>query len=304
MTGRTEPPLERGTRIGPYEVDELVAKTRASRVVRATYPRTGKLVAVKVPTKNGVDRLVNEIIIHRRLRRARVSDHLLGVHSAGTWEGVPFLATPWQLNGTLYERLPAPPGDAGQHDATTPLPTPQDLQRNLRIIAGGIAGVVALNGAGFIHCDVKPSNVAVDDNHTGILFDFGVTVSAKNASHTDEKDEGIVFGSPNQSVPPEVYRGSDTASPARDVWAMGVTAFRALTGTNPFGEIYSWDPEGYDRVNRTPDITLGDFHPNAPSDLRRVVTKALNPDPKKRPSIDEMRDIFDQAASQDGIFER
>lgn len=215
--------------------------------------------------------------------------------------GVPFIATDWQPNGTLQELLPLSPIVAKRKNARSLPSTPQDLQRNLRIIADGTTGLAELHKVKIIHCDIKLANIAVSNN-TGKLLDFGVAVSVNDASHIDE---GTVFGTPGQSIPPEAYMYGNVASPTRDVWAMAATAFRALSGVKPFGESYSWDPlECHNQVNRKPDLTLRDFYRHAPSDLDRVITEALNPKPKKRPSVSEMRDVFNRAAGQDGIFER
>ena len=294
MSRRTEPPLEQGLQIGPYQVDQFVAKTRSSHIARATHAETGESVALKVPTETGVHLLENEYAIYRSLAGV-TSSYLARMHGAGVWKSTPFLAVEWQSNGTLQERLPIPPQAAEYNSVSAPLSTPQDFRCHLQILADSAAGIEALHEVGVIHCDIKPANIAVDNN-TGKLFDFGIASSGNTAPHMDS---GTVFGTPGESIPPEAYMYGAITSTTRDIWAMAATAFRVLSGVKPFGKP-SWDPlEGHRQVNKAPDLTLRDFHPNAPSDLDRVITEALDPDPKNRPSLSEMRGVFDRVVGQE-----
>ena len=299
MVRHTEPTLEQGLQIGPYHVDQLEVTTRFSRIARATHVETGDSVALKLPAGPNSQRVLqNELVIYRCLAGIE-SSRIVRMHGSGIWRDAPYIATEWQQNGTLREVLPMPLGIAKQNKRTSQPSNPQVFWDNLRIVADGAAGLAELHEQGFIHCDVKPDNIAIGDNNTGKLLDFGVALSADDAPYAIESG---VFGTPGQSIPPEAYLDGNTTSPTRDAWAMAATAFRALSGVMVFGEPRSLDPIGYrSQVNRRPPLALRDLHPSAPSDLDRIITEALDPDPKKRPSVSEMRDVFNQAANQDRV---
>jgi eukaryotic-like serine/threonine-protein kinase len=98
---------------------------------------------------------------------------------------------------------------------------------------------------GIIHRDLKPSNIflAVDAEGQLVskLCDFGIakltsTAAAKLlTSEAKTTQAGSVLGTPLY-LPPELLRGSGRATSATDQWALGLTVFSALTGSEYFGD--------------------------------------------------------------------
>jgi len=96
-----------------------------------------------------------------------------------------------------------------------------------------------IHSAGVVHRDVKPSNVLVDASGHAVLADFGVSrisddslrreLAVEPTMVTDASSAArIVFGTANY-LAPEVRAGLP-ATPASDIYALGVTLFRLLTG--------------------------------------------------------------------------
>ena len=96
-----------------------------------------------------------------------------------------------------------------------------------------------IHSAGVVHRDVKPSNILVSADGRAVLADFGVSRISDDALRkelsvdatmvTDANSAArIVFGTANY-LAPEVRGGRD-ATAAADIYALGVTLFRLLTG--------------------------------------------------------------------------
>lgn len=85
------------------------------------------------------------------------------------------------------------------------------------------AGVAAIHRAGFVHGDLQPANVLVERGRV-VIVDFGLALPI------DAALDGLVGAA--EYMAPEL--GSTRATPASDVYAMGVLLFESLTGAPPF----------------------------------------------------------------------
>ncbi|MDV3221433.1 protein kinase domain-containing protein [Intrasporangium sp.] len=98
-----------------------------------------------------------------------------------------------------------------------------------RITAQVCDALGAAHEAGFVHRDVKPSNVIVTPEGTVKVTDFGIARALGGSSLTQT---GTIMGTA-QYVSPEMVRG-EPASPASDLYSVGVLLFQMLTGRVPF----------------------------------------------------------------------
>lgn len=139
----------------------------------------------------------------------------------------------------------------------------------------GQAGVAlqAAHAAGVVHRDVKPGNLLVRADGTVKITDFGIARATGSVPLTRT---GTVLGTAHYLSPEQV--NGQPATPASDVYALGVVAYECLTGRRPY--------EGDSPV----EVALAhqrDPLPALPADIpapvRFLVERATAKDPDQRP---------------------
>lgn len=106
-----------------------------------------------------------------------------------------------------------------------PLPAAEAL----RIVGQVCAALSAAHAQGFIHRDVKPQNILLDEHGVAKVTDFGIVHITQGPTMTTD---GAVLGTADY-IAPEQARG-EQLSPATDVYAVGVVLYEMLTGRLPF----------------------------------------------------------------------
>ncbi len=228
----------------------------------------GERVALKVlrPHIVGDDearaRLAREVSSLRRIR----SDWVAEIVDADPWGPIPYVATRYVPGYSLHDQV--------QEDGPI---RGADLSWFARSLAEGVASVHA---CGVLHRDVKPSNVLMEGRRP-ILIDFGLARVADDPKLTHT---GWLLGTPGY-LPPEILHG-DAATAASDVHSWGATVAYAGLGRSPYGTGPSMAI--MDRVRRGDHDLTG-----LPDALRDLVAAALDPEPGRRPSLDEIRHLLD-----------
>ncbi len=143
-----------------------------------------------------------------------------------------------------------------------------DAEEALRMLLQLAKALVAAEGAGVVHRDVKPENILVSNDGRLKLMDFGIAKGDKSKLTT----VGMIVGTPSYTAP-ELLKGAE-ATPATDRYALAVTAFEMFSG----GRMpHPGDTLGailYHIVHEPPVIPEG-MDPNLAKVLRRALD--LNP---------------------------
>ena len=145
-----------------------------------------------------------------------------------------------------------------------------DQARSLVTQAADALGVA--HAAGVVHRDVKPANLMVTEAGVVKITDFGIARAADQVAITQT---GQIIGTPHYLSPEQA--SGETATPASDVYALGVLLYECLAGQRPF-------------VADTPvAIALAHIRDPAPplpgeipADLAQVTSRALAKDPAVR----------------------
>jgi len=151
-----------------------------------------------------------------------------------------------------------------------------------------VAGLNAIHQLGFVHCDIKPSNVLVTPEGRVVVLDFGLVSDNVESAEDDEGELGSwnldILGTPSYMAPEQVIPG--TATPATDWYSVGVMLYQALTGELPFtGTTVEIIEAKQDQQPRPPT----QIAPNVPKDLSALAMSLLEPDPIRRPSSELLR---------------
>ncbi|HEV3380560.1 MAG TPA: protein kinase [Trebonia sp.] len=141
----------------------------------------------------------------------------------------------------------------------------------LDVIAKAAAGLAAAHHAGVVHRDLKPGNILLGPDGQVKISDFGIAHAAGSARITDP---GLVMGT-TQYLAPERIAGTP-ASPASDLYSLGIVLHECLTGVPPF--------EG------TPaEVLAGHLHlplppppPGTPAEVEDLITRLTCKDPSGR----------------------
>ncbi len=202
---------------GRYRVDTLIATGGMSRVYRGLDLRLDRPVALKIMDS----RYAGDTQFLTRFQRearavARLKDPgLVAVYDQGIDGQHPFLVMELIEGGTLRELLV----ERG------PMP-PHAVAAVLAPVLGGLA---VAHHEGLVHRDVKPENVLISDGGDVKIADFGLVRAIAEAKITSTS---IILGTAAYLSPEQVSTGD--ASPASDVYAVGILTFELLTGTTPF----------------------------------------------------------------------
>src|SRR3954449_6677562 len=185
-------------------------------VWRATDSVLGRVVAVKVMRASAAE---DPTFANRFRDEAR--------HSAGmSHQNIATVYDYGEDDGTAYLVMELVDGaPLSQLIARGPM-NPEEVRR---IIGQAALALAAAHAAGVVHRDVKPANILVTPDGRVKLTDFGIARASDGLGLTGT---GQVMGTP-QYLSPEQARGS-TATPASDVYALGVVAFECLAGHRPF----------------------------------------------------------------------
>ncbi|MBC7806554.1 MAG: protein kinase, partial [Akkermansiaceae bacterium] len=251
-----------GKKLGPYKLTREVGRGEMSTVYEAVDTRMGRTVAVKIqsvpPNLLPEQREALKLRMEREARSIGRLSHpnVVKIFVVGEQDNLHYIVMEY-LNGvSLQERL-----DTG------PL-SPAEAANVLDQVA---AGLEAVHAQGVVHRDIKPSNIMILSDRTVKLTDFGVAYAADDPSLTSH---GMMVGSPLYMSPEQANGGP--ATPASDVWSLGVLLYHMLTGKAPF--VAETVPSVlYKIVHEKPILP-----PSVPEEMAAVLGRALDKNSDQR----------------------
>lgn len=143
-----------------------------------------------------------------------------------------------------------------------------------------------LRHVGWVHLDIKPSNVIMAA--PARLIDLSVARPLAAAQALTSPIGTDAYLSPEQCLPPETGRPGH----ASDVWGLAATLFEAVSGRRPFA---AGDLESADVRVRYPQLVAdpGELPDRVPAEVAKVVYAGLERDPGNRPAPAEFAEALE-----------
>ena len=256
---------------GRYHIRRLCGEGAMGRVYEAQHIDIGRRVAIKVlhaRFHHSAD------LVERFRREARAASkighpNIVDVTDSGTTPDGAFYFVMEFLDGVNLEDLIL---------RTGPLP----VERALLVTAQIARALEAAHAADVIHRDLKPANVMLvnrnDEADFVKVLDFGISKDLDLAVGAALTRPDIAIGTPAYMAPEQA--AGKTADALTDVYAVGGLLYEMLTAIQPC----SGDDaiEVLQRKASEDPRPIGEFRPELPRDVQRLVMRALSRTPSDR----------------------
>ncbi|HZU95298.1 MAG TPA: serine/threonine-protein kinase [Planctomycetota bacterium] len=240
---------------GAYDLEGELGRGGMGAVYRARHRATGAVRAVKfiegATSGEAVARFRREAEALARVGGAGI----VPVHETGREGGRAWIVMDLLPGGSLADQLRA----RGRYP-----------WREAALLVASLARTLErCHAAGIIHRDVKPANILFDDQGNARLADFGLARDLEDARLTVS---GTVIGTPGYMAPEQV--DGKRASPASDVFALGVVLFELVTGERPYS---GRSPAEHVMKALKEERQRVDELASVPPELEGVIARALAP---------------------------
>lgn len=256
-----------GQRLGVYDCDALLGAGAMGRVYLARHRDLRRKCALKILPPSMVlsdPAYVTRFINEGQAAAALNHPNIVTIHAIGEARGYYYIEMEFVAGRSLRELVE----DEG----------PQSPVRATALALRIAEGLAAAHAAGILHRDLKPDNVMLTHQGVPKITDFGL---AKRVVLHPEAEEPLEFvGTPN-FMAPELFE-HQPATPASDVYALGIVYFYLLTGQLPYQDDDM--SEMIRRIRHQPLPSFRSFQQQIPMEMAECATMLLSKAPENRPS--------------------
>lgn len=264
-----------GTTVGRYRFLRVLGVGGMAKVLLAEQRNLGRLVAVKLLSQEllhnpkAVDRFMRESLAGAKLSHPNI----VQTYDSGTLGGLLYIAMEYVEGediGTRIKRL-------GQ----------LTIQEVLGVAIQVCRGMQFAHDQGVIHRDLKPSNLMFFPDHPVRILDLGI---AKLLEETAPEGKKVGIGT-LVYMPPEQTSDAAAADHRADIYSLGATIYKMLTGRPPFKKRDLRDTVRSIRKDPLPDPRL--FNSDIGQGMVDVLRKSMEKSPDDRySSMSDMQDAL------------
>ena len=260
----------KGLVFGEYTVLDKLGQGGMGVVLKAKHRRMNRLVAVKVlppaamKSPDAVQRFYREVQAAARLSHPNI----VAAYDASEHEGIHYLVMEC-VEGKDLATIVAERG---------PLPVPQAIE----CIVQTARGLQYAHEEGIIHRDIKPANLLLDRKGTVKILDMGLarmTGAAAMGGPDRLTSSGQVMGTCDYMAP-EQAEDTHRADHRADIYSLGCTLYRLLTGKSPYSRDTLVQILMAHREARIP--SLREARPEIPERVDSVFQKMMAKRPEER----------------------
>jgi serine/threonine protein kinase len=253
-----------GQSIKGYELLERIGAGGFGAVYRAYQSTVGREVAVKVilPGYANNPDFIRRFEVEAQLVARLEHLHIVPLYDYWREPNGAYLVMRWLRGGSLQRALRE---------------GPFDLKPAALLLDQIASGLDAAHNQGVIHCDLKPSNILLDEEGNAYLADFSIAKILRNEERGLKKDEANA-ASPDY-ISPEQARG-ELVTPQTDIYSLGVLLYETVTGQHPFPGMLGVQ-RLYKHLN-DPLPRVEGLMDNIKEGINQVIQKATSKNPKHR----------------------
>ena len=248
--------------LSKYEILGVLGQGSMGKVYKARHKKLGRMVALKVPTR---DLVRHPTLSERFLREGRAlamlqHPHVVSVYDADEEEGLPYIVMEYVEGGSL-----------SSHIMEKKIISLSNIEMWGKQIAEALDYI---HQKGILHRDLKSSNVLITHDGKAQITDFGIAQIDIQQTITDG-----LLGTPAYMMSPEQAKGQPLDQRS-DIYSLGVILYECLTGRIPFIE-----DNGLaliQRIIHAPPSPIASYRKEAPAWLVPVVERCLEKDPARR----------------------
>ncbi len=249
---------------GDYVVLDELGRGGMGTVLRARHRRMDREVAIKVLP---VEALNNEAAIARFYQEVKVAAQLTHVnivhaYDAGEHQGFHYLVMEYVRGNDL--------GKVAQSQGAIPLSKAVDYTIQ------AARGLKYAHSKGVVHRDIKPSNLLLDEENVVKILDMGLARIGRGSNDPTQSmhltTTGQVMGTVDYMAP-EQAEDTRNADHRSDIYSLGCTLFRLVTGSAPYSRDTVVKSILAHREDAPPSIGAGPNYERLNQIFQRMVAK-------------------------------